>query len=205
MVAGLGQRKTRCSSHFGDDRGAEAGRCVDTGADRRAAQRQLGQPGQAAVQALHAVPHLGGVAAELLPQRDRGGVHQVRAAGLHDRGEGVALALQCGGQVLQCRDEVVHDGRGGGDVDAAGEDVVARLAGVDVVVRVDRTAEALGGEGREDLVDVHVRRGAAAGLEDVDREVRVPAAVGHLGGRVLDRRGHVGRQHAEVGVDLGGR
>ena len=48
------------------------------------------------------------------------------------------------------------------------EDVVGRLAHVDVVVRV----RALAGERRDHLVGVHVRGGARAGLEDVDRELR---------------------------------
>jgi hypothetical protein len=73
-----------------------------------------------------------------------------------------------------------------------------------VVVRVDRAAEPLRRERREDLVGVHVRRRAGAGLEDVDREVLVPAALGDLRGRLLHRAGQRLLQHAERGVDLGG-
>ena len=46
VVAGLGQRQPGGLGQLGDDRGGEAGRGVDPGADRGAAQRQLGQPGQ---------------------------------------------------------------------------------------------------------------------------------------------------------------
>ena len=59
-----------------------------------------------------------------------------------------------------------------GEVDGAREDVVRRLAHVHVVVRV----RALAGEVRDDLVGVHVRRRARAGLEDVDRELVVVLA-----------------------------
>ena len=52
------------------------------------------------------------------------------------------------------------------------EDVVRRLAHVDVVVRVHVLAR----ERRDHLVGVHVRRGAGAGLEDVDRELVVELA-----------------------------
>ena len=40
--------------------------------------------------------------------------------------------------------------------------------------------DAFAGQRGEDLVGVHVRRGARAGLEDVDRELVVVVARGHL-------------------------
>ena len=59
-------------------------------------------------------------------------------------------------------------------VDGGGEDVVRRLPHVHVVVRVHVVARERG----DDLVRVHVRRRARAGLEDVDRELVVELAVG---------------------------
>ena len=70
-----------------DHRGGEAGRGVDPGADRGAAQRQLGHPGQRGLDPLDAVADLRRVPAELLAQGDRGGVHQVGPAALDHLGE----------------------------------------------------------------------------------------------------------------------
>ena len=53
---------------------------VEAGAGRRAAERDLGDVGQRVAHALGAEPDLRGVARELLPERHRDGVHQVRAA-----------------------------------------------------------------------------------------------------------------------------
>ena len=44
-----------------------------------------------------------------------------------------------------------------------------------------------------------------AGLEDVDREVLVPLAAGHARRGLGDRVGDLAVEHAEVGVDRGGR
>ena len=64
-------------------------------------------------------------------------------------------------------------------------------------------AEAVRGEVRDDLVHVGVRRGAGAGLVDVDREVVVVAALGDLGGGRGDRLGDRPLEEAELGVRLG--
>jgi hypothetical protein len=48
-------------------------------------------------------------------------------------------------------------------------------------------AEPLRGERRDDLVGVHVRGRAGAGLEHVDRELGVPVAAGHVEGDGRDR------------------
>ena len=94
---------------------------------------------------------------------------------------------------LSCEDgerglQVLDDRLRGGDVDRRREGVVARLAGVDVVVGVDVGAGA-GGEAGEHLVHVHVGAGARAGLEDVDREVVEVLARGDAaGGRPRSRR-----------------
>ena len=98
-------------------------------------------------------------------------------------GQGVA-------QALDRRDEPVHDLLGGGDVHGGRERVVRRLRHVDVVVGVDRLLAAqlaagqLDGAVGDDLVGVHVRLGAAAGLPDAERELVVELPVDDLvGGR----------------------
>src|SRR5690606_14343374 len=144
----------------GDDPRGEAGGGVDAGAHRGAAERELGEPRQGGLDPGDAVAHLGGVAAELLPQGDRGGVHEVGAAGLDDVGELLGLAFQGAGEGVERGQQVADHGGGGGDVDGGGEDVVGRLRGVDVVVRVHRPAQDRAGDVGDDLVGVHVRRRA---------------------------------------------
>ena len=209
VVAGLGQRQAGVGGEQFDDALREAGRGVDAGADGGAAERNFGDAGEGGVDALDAVADLRGVAAELLAQGHRGGVHQVRAAGLHDVLELDGLALQRLGQVAEGRDQVVDQGGRGGDVDRRGEDVVGGLRGVDVVVRVDHLVaagglEGAGGELGDDLVGVHVRGRAGAGLEDVDREVAVVLAGGNLVGGVGNRLGELAVEHSQFCVGLGG-
>ncbi len=105
--------------------------------------------------------------------------------------------------MVERRDQLVGRRRRGRDVDRRREHVVGRLAGVDVVVGVHVLAERPGGEGREHLVDVHVARRARAGLEHVDRELRVVLAGGDLLGGSDDRVGDVLVEHAQLGVGLG--
>ncbi|MCY1429728.1 hypothetical protein D9M71_456580 [compost metagenome] len=73
--------------------------------------------------------------------------------------------------MIQCRQQTLLQLQRGADVDGRGNDVVAALPAVDLVVGVDRATQATAGEGRHHLVGVHVRAGARAGLEHIDREV----------------------------------
>jgi hypothetical protein len=57
---------------------------VETGSDRGAAERDLADSLQRVADAVYALSHLRRVAGELLAERDRHSVHQVRAAGLDD-------------------------------------------------------------------------------------------------------------------------
>ncbi|GAA3047234.1 hypothetical protein GCM10020000_29160 [Streptomyces olivoverticillatus] len=202
VVAGLGQRQSGGAGDLGDHGAGEAGRGVDAGAHGRAAQREFGEAGQRGAQPFHAVTDLGGVAAELLAEGDGRGVHQVGAARLDDVGELLGLALQRLGEVLQGRHQIAGDRGGGRDVDGGGEDVVGGLACVDVVVGVHGAAQALARQGGDDLVGVHVGRGAGAGLEDVDGEVLVPPPLDDLGRGRRDRLGNIAVEHAQLGVGL---
>jgi hypothetical protein len=143
-----------------------------------------------------ALPRLGGVAGELLAERDRHCVHPVRAAGLDDVVELLRLPLERVAEPDERGQQVVDELVERGEVDGRREDVVRRLAHVHVVVRMD----ILAGEVRHDLVRVHVRRGAGARLEDVDREVVVELAGGDPVTRGGDALGLVGVEQAELGV-----
>ena len=190
------------SRQDGDDALREGRRGVDAGADRGAAQGQLADPGEHRLEPLGGVPDRGGVAAELLSQHHRRRVHQVGAPGLHDPCELLGLALQAGGEHRERREQVVDDGQRRGDVDRGREGVVARLAGVDVVVGV-YVGPVAAGEGRDHLVGVHVGAGARTGLEDVDRERVVVPAVDHRRRGRRDGRGLVVGDDAELAVDPG--
>ena len=93
-------------------------------------------------------------------------------------------------QVLQCRNELLAHLHGRGDVNAGGNDIVGGLPHVHVIVRMHQflvaalAAQHLDGAVGDDLVGVHVRRGAGASLKDVDREMFVPVAL-----RDFPRRG----------------
>ena len=119
-------------------------------------------------------PHLRRVAAELLAEGDRDRVHQVGAAGLDHVGELLGLRFQRLLQATHRRQQVVGHLAQRRQVDGGGEDVVGGLAHVDVIVGVGPVA----GEVGDHLVGVHVRGGAGAGLEDVDRELVVVLARG---------------------------
>ena len=73
------------------------------------------------------------------------------------------------------------------------------------IVKSGRThmMDAVPGEVGDHLVGVHVRRGARAGLIDVDREMRVVRAVGDFERGGADRLAGLLRQQAQPRIDLG--
>ena len=103
---------------------------------------------------------------------------------------------------MQGRQQLLADAQGHGDVDRRGKNVVGALPHVHVIVGVDglSVGEAIAaakfdGPIGDHLVDVHVGRGAGAGLKDIDGKLVVEAAVGHLAGggdEGLDLRGRRG-------------
>jgi hypothetical protein len=107
--------------------------------------------------------------------------------------------------MLQRRDEVVDDGVCRGNVNARRKHVIARLAGIHVVVRVDLPAQAIAGERRQHLVHVHVAARPGPRLEHVDRELAVPPAGGHLLGGCRYGLGDVIVHDAEFRIDGGSR
>ena len=189
VVLRLGDRQLGLGGEQLDDLLRESERRVDAGPGGGAAQRNLGDAGECRLHALDAEAHLTGVAAELLAERDRGGVHEVRAAGLHRVLPQLGLRLEGDGEVVERGDERVDERLRDGDVHGGREHVVRRLRGVHVVVRVHVRTEDAGGESGEHLVHVHVRRRAGARLVGVDRELTVVGTGGHLVGGLGDRVG----------------
>ena len=170
-----------------DDPLAESRVRVEPGADGGAADRELVERRQGRADApRHG--RAGDPARDLLPERQRRRVLQVRAADLDDVGERARLAVQ---HVAQRRDrgnQARDDLADRGQVHGRRERVVGRLRAVDVVVRVHRLLRAhlppseLDRAVADDLVGVHVGLRPAAGLPDDEREMRVERAGDHLVG-----------------------
>ena len=156
--------------------------------------------GKAGLEPLDRESHGRRVAAELLPERDRRGVHEMGAAALHHGRELVGLAGQRSFEMLQRRDQGLADRAGRSDVYRRRKRVVRRLRRVDVVVRMHRRTESFGGERGEYLVRVHVARRTGPGLEHVDGEMRVPVASRDFGRGVVDGIRDGGVEHSEFGV-----
>jgi hypothetical protein len=173
---------------------------VEAGADCCPSERDLAHAPERRLDPSDALAHLGRVAAELLAERDRHGVHQVRPAGLDDVVELGGLRLERVGEPFERGDEVVGQLVERGQVDGRREHVVRGLPHVDVVVGVDAVA----GDRGDHLVGVHVRRRAGAGLEDVDRELVVELAVRDPVAGCGDAVGLVLVEEAQIGVGPGG-
>ena len=186
------------------DRGRQAG------ADRRAALGQLHQIGQGRLDSLDALDDLLGIAAELLPQGNGGGVLGVGAADLDDVLPRLRLVIQGVVQGLQGGQQAVDDLLGAGDVHGCRIGVVRRLAHVHMVVRVNGSlgahlaAQHLDGAVRDHLIGVHVGLGARAGLPDDQREMVVQLPLDHLIGGLEDGLTQFRIQLAQRHIGLGG-
>src|SRR5271169_6341490 len=105
--------------------------------------------------------------------------------------------FQCLAQFDERGDETAFDSFQGSQMNGGGDGVVAGLAAVDVVVGMDQFAAALPSEQftgaiRNDLVGVHVGRGAGAGLENIEHKLPVPLAVDDFLGGLDDGGGQIG-------------
>ncbi len=182
---------------------------VEAGAHRRAAEREFAQAVGGAFQLAGDQGDLAEVAAEHLAEADRRGILQVGAGDGDDIIELAGLLTEGLAQGPEGRQQEFVDFDGGGQVHDGGDDVVARLAVVDVVVGMhgpaaEGFAEQLAGPIGDHLVGVHVGAGSGAGLEDVEGEVVVQIADDHLFSGVHDRQGGALVDQAELPVDLGG-
>ncbi len=209
MVAGLAQMQVGRFGQAGDDPLGKLGVGVDAGADGGAAQRQFAESVEGPRQLSPGQGHLAEVAAEDLAEPDRGGVLQVGAADGDDVVEGQGFFPEHLLHAGQGRNQPLANLHGGGQVHRRGDDVVARLAEIDVIVGVHRMAagglaEQLAGPVGQHLVGVHVGAGPRTGLEDVEGEVRIESAAGQFRGRGGDRLGPPLVEQAEFQVDPGG-
>ena len=95
------------------------------------------------------------------------------------------------------------------NVHRGGNDVVAGLPHVDVIVRMNRilrtddSAEHLDGTIGNDFVRVHVRGGSRTGLEDIENKVLIELAVDHFLGGFDDRVADLLVQKPKIHVGVG--
>ena len=162
-----GQFRNRLS-----DLDVKALRGVEAGADGGAAQRQFLQFRQGDFQHLAVLLKGGAPAADFLGKLDGGRVLEVGAAALDDALVFRFQPLKGLNQRIDGREDLVLDGQHRRDVHRGGEGVVGGLGHVDVVVGVQQlfAGDLIAAVG-DDLVGVHVRLGAAAGLPDDEGEV----------------------------------
>ena len=144
--------------------------------------------------------HLRAPARQLLSERHRHGIHQVRAPGLHDRGELLLAAVQRIAQLRERRHQLAAHEQRRAHVDRRRDAVVAALGHVDVIVRVHCAAQVPAGERGDHLVGIHVAAGARAGLKHIEGECRIVSAGRHFRRCRLHRRGNVRRQQTQPAV-----
>ncbi len=177
---------------------------IDPGPDRGPAERDLQQFDLGGADPPDRLVELTGIALELLPETDRRRILEVGPTGLDDRPEGLRLCGECCPQPLEGGQQRLLDRDRGGQLERGRDRVIRALAPIDVVVRVDLAPATQPGsrEMRDHLVHVGVRRGARAGLVDVDRELVSVVAIRHGGCGRGDRLGDIRLQESEFPVRL---
>lgn len=200
FVGSTHQRQARLLRQGGRHGIGKTGWRVQAGADGSAPQCQLAQMGQGGSNVALPLFQLGNPTGELLPQGERGGILQVGAANLDDVVEGVGLAGQRRAQGDQGGQQLQGNGSDGRQVHGAREDIIARLAEVDLIVGMDetalppRTAEKFAGPVGQHLVDIHVGLGARACLPDAQWKLLLMQAAQHFIGGAHDGLGRAGGQ-----------
>src|SRR5882762_4423182 len=177
----------RFSQLLGDAR-AEFGMSVEPRAHRGAAQGELAQVRERGANMGNAVVQLRHPAGDLLPERERSGVLQVRAADLDDVLERFGLRRQDVAQRRKRGYEPVVDRLNRGDAHRRGKNVVRGLTAVDLVVGMHAAllaalaSQELARPVGEHLVHVHVGLGARARLPHHQRKFAVVLSGEHLVG-----------------------
>ncbi len=173
----------------------ELGVCVQARADRRAAQGQLTQVRDRFLDVLEPVVQKLDPAGDLLAERERRRVHQVRPPDLDELAKRLGLLGQRVAQHSDRRDQPAAKRLDGGDVHGGRKHVVRRLAHVDLIVGMDLplhsalAAQQFAGAVGDHLVHVHVGLRTAAGLPDDQRKLGVVSPGDHLVGGRDDRLG----------------
>ena len=120
------------------EHGVEISVAIEAGANSGATLGQAEQPRQGTFEPRHTEFNLPRPGVELLSQGDRDRVHHVRAPDLNDVAPRSTALLEAALEQAQCRDQRVDNRFASGHVHDSWEAIVAALAAVDVIIRVDR-------------------------------------------------------------------
>ena len=209
MIVRLTKRNACHVGQAGDNPRRELGIGAHAGAHRGTTERQLMQDGGSLTASAPRALDLAGIAQEFLAEPDRSGVLEMRAPGFDNAPELVRLGAQRPLQHRQRGDQIVGDQDRRGDVDGRGDDVVARLTQVDVVIgmhrvpRTPRAPEKLDCAVADHLVGVHVGRRSASRLKHIHDELRVQLPGDDILGCSGDGTGQRCVEQAQVAVDQG--
>jgi len=169
LVGPAEKRKTGEFRDPGHSRLGKAWRGIDSGADRRAAERKLVNAPERILDPFEIIAQHRGVAGPFLAERERRCVLHMGSADLYDI---VPFGRFCRDGIAQFghrRNQAFLGLDGGRDVHGGREAVVGGLRHVDMVVRMNRALAAqrgtldLAATVGDDLVNVHVELRAAAG------------------------------------------
>ena len=168
----------------------ELGVTIQSSANCRASEREFVEGLESFVGTIEGAFHLFGEAGEFLTEANGGGVHHVGSANFENSVELMCLLSEGLVKPFEGRDEEVLEGDSSSDVHRCGKGVVRGLALVDVVVGMDTTIRSdLFSTVGDDLVGIHIGRGARAGLVGVDGEVLVVLTFKDFARGFFDNRG----------------
>ena len=183
---------------------------IQAGADGGAADGELVETGEREFDIAQGLVEQAHIAGEFLPECERGGILEVRAADLDDVGKGGGFGVERVAEFFHGRDEGLDDLAGRGDGHRRREGVVRRLRHVHIVIWMHwlfgafYTACDFDGAIRDNLVGVHVALSAGAGLPDAKREVGVEFSRDDFIRRLRDEIAFFSAELAEVCVREGG-
>src|SRR5690348_7328641 len=124
MIIGFAQDQPGFDRHFGDGSLREIGVCIDSGADRGAAERQNAEVFYEVIEARDGLLDLRSVAAEFLAQPNGGGVLKMSAADLDDLAKCIGLGPQRRLEFVEGWNQLMRDAIQSGKMDGARNDIV---------------------------------------------------------------------------------
>ena len=178
---------------------------VDAGADRGRAHVDLAHQKHGFLQPQFVFAEHHRIGREFLAERHRDGVLQLGPSHLDDVLELLGLRLERPAQLRHGLDQA-HDARIGRELERRRIDVVGALAHVDVFVGVQKLVVALRPTKQlkravgDNLIGIHVGRGARAALDDVDHELIEQPACPDLFRGGDDGVGQLGIEQAQFAV-----
>lgn len=184
---------------------AEAHVGADAGADCGSAKVHHAERFMLLLQQCGVGTELAGECAEFLAEGHGHGVLQLGAADFHHGHGALRQRRERSAELAGAVDQGVR-GIDQGKACGGGVGVVGGLGFVHGVVRVDdlvfaaRVVAEFQCSVRDDLIDVHVGRGACAALQHVDGELVVELACDHVGAGAVDEFGLVGVDASEFAV-----